>query len=60
MSTPGLDATGQVAASTLGQVFPAVPQNLQTLLDAGESVQDGIDNINNVRWPSILGNISQL
>jgi hypothetical protein len=58
--TPGLDAAGQAAASTLGQVFPAVPQNLQTLLNSGATVQQGIDNINNVRCPSILGNISQL
>lgn len=60
MNIPNLDAAGQAAANTLGQVFPAVPSNLQSLLDAQESVQQGVDNINTVRCAQILGNISQL
>ncbi|KAF8851030.1 hypothetical protein BDZ45DRAFT_164092 [Acephala macrosclerotiorum] len=58
--TPGLSAAGQQAATTLGQVFGAVPQNLQDLLDASESVQTAVDNINSVRCAQILGNIGQL
>lgn len=60
LSTPGLSAAGQNAGATLMQVFPTVPKTLQDLLNGIGSVQDGLNNINDVRCPSILGNISLL
>jgi hypothetical protein len=52
--TPGLSQAGQVAASTLGQVFPAVPQNLVELTQSEILVQDALNNINNVRYVYLL------
>ena len=48
--TPGLSQAGQNAANTLGQVFPAVPQNLVELTQSEISVQDALSNINGIRY----------
>ncbi|OCK85367.1 hypothetical protein K432DRAFT_343306 [Lepidopterella palustris CBS 459.81] len=59
-STPGISPQGLAAATTLGQVFPAVPQNLQGLVQGTVTLTDAINNINTIRCPSILPNISLL
>jgi hypothetical protein len=61
----GLSLTGMQAAMSLGQVFPAAPGNLTTLLSAegGQTVQKTVNNINNVRCggsANILEKIGEL
>jgi hypothetical protein len=59
-NTPNLDASGQSAASTLDTFFPFVPGNLTALLNSEESVQDGVDGINNARCNHVLQAIGDL
>ena len=59
-NTPNLDATGQSAAATLDVFFPFVPGNLTALLNSEESVQDGVDGINNARCNHVLEAIGDL
>ncbi|KAF2111292.1 hypothetical protein BDV96DRAFT_690654 [Lophiotrema nucula] len=59
-NTPNLDATGQSAAATLDTFFPIVPDNVNKLLAAEESVQDGVNAINDARCNHVLQAIGDL
>lgn len=57
---PNLDSTGHSAASTLDTFFPFVPGNLTALLNSEESVQDGVNGINDARCNHVLQAIGDL